>query len=588
MPDLPKSDYTILSKFKSLSEKYGNAHMLTENVLINDPEFLRSAELIFEEYKSLLPKYLQDIFISSKTSLYFVMIALENWRRSLNSLINEYPVDEIVFTEILRQDFYLPFYEAEGEVTKPLSYEPYDFVSLALYNFVKSQYPAIKITVVKEHSKLKLRKRIFVRRYVLLLLKLLLQAWQCLKAVTFSLKKDRRAEPVIFLSRGVAHSQYVVDYVKEFRDQSELYISDGLRTIGKNAGFLSNYNLSEDDFINSTDKSSIFTFIGSAWQVLLILLKYKLFYKRKLKSLDKKYGASYSSSVTEMIIHYLETHVYVANLEVLVRQEKARNNLPKALITCEIYTQYTYFIAKLGSKYNIKTIQLISVAMNTAALPQYFFCDKVLFNQVRVMDEFKQNHPYLASKCAYWGNLTFNESQAVKVRKSIAEKLSVVVFSQPVIDEENDFVILDCLREIKQTRPLEILVKQHPREKPEKFSDYTNDIKIFSGTDSLNKVVEQADLAIVKFSAVEHYLLNYGIPTIYCAFSQIARSSIANITETGYKGIAYTPQELKELVINFPAIAPEYTEFRKEEMFKRFENKGIFSFNENLVKYINE
>jgi hypothetical protein len=588
VPDSPKSSDIILSKFKSLSAKYGDVHKLTENVLINDPEFLRSAEVVFEEYISLLPKYLQDIFISSKTSLYFVMIALENWRRSLDNLISEYPVEEIVFTEIIHQDFYLPFYEAEGEVTKALSYEPYDFISIALCNFVKSQYPAIKITVVKEHSKLKLRKRIFVRRYVLLLLKVLLQGWQCLKAVKFSLKKARPVKPVIFLSRSVAHSQYVVDYVKEFTAQSELYISDGLRTIGKNAGFLSNYDQSTNDYINSVDRASFFTFISSTWQVLLILVKYKIFYKRKLKPLDEKYGVSYSSSITEMIIHYLETHVYVANLETLVRREKAHNNLPKVLITCEIYTQYTYFIAKLGAKYNIKTIQLISVAMNTAFLPQYFFCDKVLFNQVWVMDKFKQNHPYLASKCAYWGSLSFNELQSVKARRNLSEKLSVIFFSQPVIDEENDFIILDCLREIKQAVPIEILVKQHPREKPEKFSNYINDIKVFSGTASLNEVVEQADLAIVKFSAVEHYLLNYGIPTIYCAFSKVARSTITNITETGYKGIAYTPEELKELVIDFPAITAEYIEFRKEEMFKRFENKGIFSFNENLVRYIND
>ncbi len=580
--EVPASGYKVLSKFKSHAEEYAGNHQLVEDLHINDTGFLKSEEARYDEYIARLPKNLADIFTSSKTSVYFVMMSYENWRQSLEKLVKEGQVDEVVFTELVDQDFYMPFYEAEWEVTKRLQYEPYDFISVTLYNFLKNNYPAVKLSVIKKHSRLKLRSRIFARRYLLLALKIMLQGWQHVKAIKFNAKKGN-TKPVVILSRGMGHSQYVIDYVKGFKDETELYVSDGLRTIGKNAGLLANCGLM--DYADSLQNASLFTFIGSVANVLFILAKYNLLYRRKLKSLDKKYGICYSSAVAEMIIHYLETHVYVSNLERFVKRGEA---LPKVIITCEIYTQYTYFIAKLGREHNIKTIQLISVQMITGVLPQYFFCDKVLFNQRQVLLDFARNNPAIAPRCDYWGNLTFNETGNIYTRRDSAGKLTVIVFTQPVLDEENDFVILDCLVALKSVMPLEITVKPHPREKMEKFAKYVDEISIYPNTASLIDVVKRADLAIVKFSAVEHYLLNYGIPTLYCAFSQIAKSTIANIIDSGYEGVVFLANELRELIINFPGITAGYDKFRENEMLRRFENKGIHRFNETLVKYISE
>lgn len=586
--DLPTAGYIVLSKFRSDAEKYNGFHKLVEDVHIADADFLRSEVLKFDEYIAQLPKNLSDIFKASKTSLYFVMMALENWKAGLRDLLAADRVDEVVFTEMLDQDFYLPFYEAEWEVTKRLQYETYDFISSALYKFLAANYPAVKLTVLKKHSRFKLRKRIFIRRYGLLALKAVLQAGRFLKGIKPSSKTEKDAKPVIFLSRGVAHSQYVVDYVKEFADQSEIYISDGLRTTGKNKAFLTNCNLTEDDYIDSFSDASIATFFSCVISILSILLSYKIRYKEKLRKLDKKYGLAYSSAVTEMIIHSLETHIYISNLERFIKKRAINGGLPKVLISCEIYTQYTYFIAALGAKYNIKTIQLISVAMNAGFLPQYFYCDKALFNQRQILNDFKQNNPALAYKSDYWGNLTFNEHQSERIKKALSEKLTVIFFSQPTIDEENDFAILNCLTALKKEMPLNIVVKPHPREKLEKFSNYKDHITIYPATAALADVITTADLAIVKFSAVEHYLLNYGIPTLYAAFSQIAKNGINNIINSGYEGITFSVPELKEQIVKFPKIADSYKKFRNNEMLKRFENKGIYSFHNNLDAYINE
>ncbi|MCO5949297.1 hypothetical protein [Mucilaginibacter flavidus] len=584
--DLPESNYIILSKFKSHSSRYGHVHEKLEDVHVNDIDFLKQEELIYDEYTRQLPKSLADVFISSKTSLYFVMMALENWKITVKRLIEEYSIEEIVFTELLDQNFYMPFYEAEGEVTKPLQYEAYDFISKLLYGFINRNYPRIEVNIIKKHSVLTLRKRILARRYGLFIYKVLLQA-----KLYFKLKINSAAKikDILFLSRGLAHSQYIVDYVREFNEQSDIYASDGLRTQGKNKEFLRNSGLGKDDYIDNIETTSFLGFLASVWFVLALLLKYKIVYQHKLKRTDKKYGFPYSNAVTEMIIHSLEAQVYTSGLERLIkRQKKEGARIPKTLITCEIYTQYAYFIAELGKKYDIKTIQLISVAMSTGYLPHFFFCDQVLFNQRKVLEAFKSNNQYLAHKCDYWGNLTFNECGDIHRKDAGDGVLRVVQFTQPVLDEENDFAILDTLLDIKNDRQIEITVKPHPRESPEKFSNYDNEVQICSSTISLQAAIENADLALVKFSAVEHYLLNYGIPTIYCAFSQMAKNGISEVIKTGYKGIAFSAEELKELVVGFPGIVPFYKDFRENEMFKRFENKGIYYFRNSLLKYINE
>ncbi|MGV8879144.1 MAG: hypothetical protein ACOH2A_08950 [Sphingobacteriaceae bacterium] len=587
--DLPQHDYIILSKFKSHSIKYGTAHKLIEDVHVDDKELLLEEEGKYNEYIANLPEDISEIFISSKTSLYFVIMALENWKIAVKTLVDEYQIDEVVFLELIDQNFYMPFYEAEGEVTKRLNYETYDFISIHLYNYIKANYNNINLTINKKRSNLKLRKRILIRRYGLFIIKILLQGWQYVKFYKFGFVPFSPTTEILFLSRGMAHSQYVVDYIKEFSSLSKVYFSDGLRTLGKNEQFLSKSSCSKNDCINSVKAASLYNFIKSVVQVTFILIKYKVVYERRLKFLDIRYKMPYSSSINEMIIHYLETHVYVSNLKLFLKKQKARNEvLPKVIITCEIYTQYTYFLAKLGKSCKIKTIQLISVAMNTGYLPQYFFCDRVLFNQKQILKNFQNKNQYLSYKCDYWGNLTFNELASTYKRKEFDEKLKVVFFSQPVIDEENDFIILSVLQLIKKNCSIDIFVKPHPRESPEKFFNYINDIQILSNTISLHEAVEFADVAIVKFSAVEHYLLNYGIPTIYCAFSQTAKNAISDIIKTGYKGIAFSQNDLISLVTDFPKLLGYYSLFRNDEMNRRFENMGLYSFHNSLLKFINE
>jgi hypothetical protein len=585
---LPDSEFILVSKFNSHSLIDNVTHFLIEDIYINDSGFLRDEEKKYAQYINELPGDLADVFTASKTTLYFVMMAFENWRATIERILQANYIDEIIFSDLVFQHFYLPFYEAESEVTKPLYYEPFDFISTGLFDYLSEKHKTISISIKKEHSKFSLFKRVFIRRYGLLSVKIFLQTIQLIKRFSFRKRLMPLSKRFLLLSRGVAHSQYVLDFAKYYSDDVCIYASDGLRTLGKNNSFLNKGGLAQGDYVDSMEISSLLTLYKSAFHIFKLLLKYNLKYKGKLKMLDKQYKLAYSSSVNEMIIHYLETHIYVSNLKRFLVNSANKGKPTELLVSCEIYTQYSYFIALLGRNSNIKTIQLISVAMNIVPLPRYFFCGKAVFNQKQVYRQFEEHNPSLKDIATYWGNLTFDENAVSAAKKSGTGKLSIVYFSQPVADEENDFVIIDKLLQLQARIPLEIMIKQHPREEPDKFSRYGKHVTVYSGTVSLKDAIHGADIAIVKFSAVEHYLLNYGIPTIYCSFSEIARLSMTNIISTGYKGIAFSPLDLENILLNAEGLGKIYYEFRNQELFNRFENKGINVFRENLVKYADE
>lgn len=586
--ELPNSKFILVSKFNSHALVDNAIHFLIEDIYINDPEFLLEEEKKYTNYINDLSEDLADVFTASKTTLYFVMMAFENWKTTIENIINTNYIHEVIFSDLVFQSFYLPFYEAESEVTKPLYYEPFDFISSGLFDYLKQEHKNISISITKEHSRFSLFKRVFIRRYGLLSVKIVLQTLELLKRFSFRKRLMPLSKKFVFLSRGVAHSQYVVDFAKYYNDDVCIYASDGLRTLGKNKSFLIKSGLTQNDYVNSTEVSSLLTLYKSIFHILKLLFKYNFKYKSKLRSLDKKYNFAYSSSINEMIIHYLETHIYVSNLKRFLTNSADKGKPSELVVSCEIYTQYSYFIALLGRSSNIKTIQLISVAMNIVPLPRYFFCGKAVFNQKQVFRQFEEHNPSLKGIATYWGNLTFDENVVSTTKKLIPGKLRVVYFSQPVADEENDFVIIDKLLELQTKISLEIIIKQHPREDLDKFSRYGTKVTVYSGTVSLKDVIHEADIAIVKFSAVEHYLLNYGIPTIYCSFSEIARLSMTNIINTGYKGIAFSPLDLENMLLNIESLEKVYFEFRNQELFNRFENKGINVFRENLMKYVNE
>ncbi len=580
-------EFVVISKYKHHGQIEGGIHYLVEDVYVDDQVFLSQEEIKYDKYFRKLSPKLQDIFNSSKTTLYFVMMAFRNWQNTLDEVLLAYNIEEIIFTDIVNQNEYLPFYEAESEVTKPLYYNTYDFISISLYNYVNKSRKGYRITILKNHSRLSLLKRVFLRRYALLILKFLIQVGQVLKN-TFKKKVNAESKRYVFLSRGVAHSQYLLDYAKSNAKNVTLYLSDGLRTLGKNNAFVENGNLAPQSIVQSSNVSSLSNLLISFFDIVKTLVIYKTTVEKKLRSLDLEFGFAYSSAINEMIIHYLETEIYVRNLETYLRREIKNGTKPEVLVSCEIYTQYSYFISLLGKKLNIKTLQLISVAMNIVPLPKYFFCDKAIFNQKNVLKDFEVKNERFKDVATYWGNLTFDENDLAERQIGSDKVLKIIYFSQPVADEENDFVIIDSLIKLGESIAIEIFIKQHPRESEMKFARYGEQVVILSGTTSLKEAIKDAHLAIVKFSAVEHYLLNYGIPTIYCAFSEIAKLSMTGVIQTGYKGIAYSSDELQNLILNKDFLFSVYKSFRKEELLNRFENKGLISFNENLLKFTNE
>ncbi|MDA8692803.1 hypothetical protein N9L92_01985, partial [Saprospiraceae bacterium] len=137
---------------------------------------------------------LRKIFEASLPAFYnHVYGNYVKWFHGLNEVLNGNPgINEIVLSDAIEKSNYIPFYESEGEVNRKLFYNSYDFIPRLLFSWLRSE--GYNCTIYRRRSRIKLMFNVFMRRYALLHLMVLIIALKKIRYI-FNSNKIKRPSP---------------------------------------------------------------------------------------------------------------------------------------------------------------------------------------------------------------------------------------------------------------------------------------------------------------------------------------------------------------------------------------------------------
>lgn len=475
------------------------------------------------------------------------------WTNLIDKSLESNNIDEIIISGYSQYNF-TPLYEAEGEFNKRFFYKIYDSIPKVLFRYLKSKHS--KVIIVNKKLKLKACFRKFIRRYILLLLKFIFFLIRKFKVdlSNFLKKSTKKTLPYknknIFFSRGIAHTQYVQEYLNEYKNDSVLYLSEGITSNNLNKKLVETN--AKYIFIDNDNYSSYKTIIISFFKILI-----EIFKRKKIKiPLNQFIEINFGDVFVEMCVSYYDALLYKENVNRFIQ----KNNINSKLITMEMYSPFAYVIGELGLNHKIKTYQLQSASLELKKFPPFFFCNKFLFKSEKTALDFEKLYPNYKNQIDFYGNLNNLE----KGRAVINElPKNVIYFSQPNYEEEAEGALIIELMRLKNIKKFNLIIKPHPRDNSKKFNKYKG-IKTIENSIVLSEYIKDFDLAIVRNSSVATDLFLEGIPIIFCLLTERSQNTKIDYIYQDYFGTIKNVYDLLNVLNNYKLLLNDYTKYRKK------------------------
>ncbi len=537
---------------------------------------LEIAKLKFiENLKDQLQK---EAFTSCYNNFYnHIFRSLMKWIYVIDNVMLEKKFDEIVLSDCVDSEFYLPYYEAEGEINGRLFYEIFDFIPHYIKTHLKNS--SCKLTIVNKHGKVGLKIRIFLRRYVLLLLKFIISLKNHIDFQFDSPIKEKTLPKAtnifVFLSRGLPHTHYLLPYLNFNNENTLLFVSDGIKSKNKNLRYAKTLDVNAYSYLKFL---RWYDYIFVLIRIFVSLLKTSKLPKIGTMEVDLKF----SSTLREMLISYYEVELYHIALERFVHFIKRSSNANLVLITAEMFTPFTFVTAKVGQKFQCKTLQLQTSLIDYWPQTSFTNCDKFIFTSSQALNFYKDNNPSEAEKYDYWGVLT-------EVKENITRNTHgrILYFTQPY-ENNVELAIVKALKVTVQKMGFELVIKLHPRDSKDKFSSIGENLSFLESTKLLSSYISDFDVVVVRTSAIGKEAIISGIPTIICLFSEADQTIKVDFIQEKYKkykSFVYNEDQLVNAVLNHDITCCEFDNFRTSFINDNGLNKDVHSFHRSLNSF---
>ncbi|SFG62650.1 hypothetical protein [Pedobacter insulae] len=577
--NIDKEDF-VLSYYADIITDGNN--LKVESGYYENDSYFEQVSTHFNNFSSQLNTSFAEVFESNKTIAYRNLQIPFKWIATINELLLNNPITEIIISDIVLNANYLPYYESEGEFTRQLLYKPFDFLPDLILQYLKSNHQKIDIVLLKKRSKVGLAWRIFGRRYILLFLKFLLLLVKFIKyklGVRTVLLGASNNPEILFCSRGPAHLQYMQTLIGE-KANYFTHVAEGITSSGQSISYLKTKNLAGEYYLNLMSFGDLFF---SLTETLGLIFKTLFLNKTTFKHLGA--NLNLNSLLREMVIHQFDVKVYERNVERCLKNSSKLKTSIKILVTPEIYTPYAFVIAKLAKANNLKSLQVQTTEMRIIKRPNFIYCDKFLFSSKQKSQELIDKIPHQAELGDFWGNPTLNlTSQELY---PIERTIDVVVYTQPRVEEEYDHIIISKLVSLKKSGlPIAIYIKPHPRELRSKFERYGIDITVYDSATSIDDSLTGKHLAFIKHSSVDSLILQNGrVPILYCLITKAARLYKLNHLTEVYQGTITDIDELENKLLNINLIREDYAKFKTEYFEFFYSSKDYRVFHEHLIKF---
>jgi hypothetical protein len=526
-------------------------------------------EILFNcRYKS---DFFRDLFISNAPDIYNKNLKVVFlWLEALKHCLKYYKIEEIVFTDYVDSGSYMPFYEAEGEVNSKLFYRQFDFIPKVLKSYLISNHKNIQLSILNNHLRLFLIARVFFRRYCILFFKFLYYIFYSIFTKS-TVTKNRNIEHV-FVSRSIVHTKYIKSIIEK-SDDIALFLCEAFKYKSENTKF-SKFHFPRQIY-------SMYSYL-SFIDVLSIVFKCSInIFKKPVISNHIIKINDVPISLSNVYIEILISHVDVSILiRSILNFTKQLNNI-KSIISCEMVTQYSFFINNEFNKKNIKTVQLQTCELDYYRIPNFFFCNEFYFNSISDMLLFKKMYPSYADKMIFKGipicisPIITRKSQQIK---------KVLFFSQ---NHEIDYQ-LEIIKQISKIakKNIKFYIKPHPRENFKqniyKYRIYFPDLFIFNEYNGDEFV--DFDIAITRISSITTELILLGIPVINYPISKFDLSSNMKFLDSSFPTNVFNFEKLESIFLNFDNFIKDYEIFRKKFIEINRMDLGIESLTKSLLR----
>lgn len=537
-------------------------------------------EIVKTEFKKHLTNKLQEeAFLSCYNNFYnHIFRSLMKWIYAIDQALLKTKFDEIVLSDFVDSNFYLPYYEAEGEINSKLFYCVYDFIPFYIKSYLSTNHGTVRI--VNIHPKASLICRIFIRRYVLLAAKFMMSIRSHIKFKFNPIAKNESVPETdtmfVFLSRGLAHTHYLLPYLDFNKENTLLFVSDGIKSSNKNINYFNSLDLRGYSYLKFL---RFFDYFKVLAHILFSLVRTVNLPMIKVDGVNLKFV----SSLREMLISYYEVELYRISLERFVRFLKKTSNAKLVLITAEMFTPFTFVTAKVGNSFEIKTLQLQTSLIDYWPQTSFTYCNKFIFTSKQALNFYRENNPNERHKYDYWGMLT-------EVKKHIEKTkiCRILYFTQPY-ENEIELSIVKSLKKIAEKVGAKLFIKLHPRDSKDKFNPIRENIFFLEASQVLSSYIKDFDVVVVRTSAIGKEAIIAGVPTIISLFSYADQTIKVDFIQEKYKkfkSFVYNADQLTSAIVDFDITFDEFIKFRNSFINDNGLSDDVHSFDEKLNNFL--
>jgi hypothetical protein len=583
------NEFTFRTQDVLISERKVEGNFLAHDRIYELSDFdVKRADYVksFNDIIDQSPPLLFDIIRAHGHSFFNnVFTHFLKWITAIDILLKKYQITELVFSDYAYNFDYIPYYESEGEINAGIFYKKYDFIPRLLVTKYKNRY---NISIIKYHNSSFLKCRIFVRRYALLCVKLFYGLFRKILSIFNKNKKICNSKShgylTIMISRGVAHTDFMIEHVKQYKEDVLLSVGEGLFNYGKNINKVRSAGISNYFFENSY--ISIIDYFRAFFCVLKLL-----FYRNKgdYNITVSDFDFNFKSSIHEFIIHHYESFLHQLFLDNLLSEIKRTSpDLKIAVITGEFYGPYSYVTGLACKKYNIPSFQLQNFICDIVQDVDFLNCDYILFYSKQELDKFSYYFPDLSNHFFYWGNIKLDLSNK-NVRELKYSVLKIIYFSQPILFDQEEQLIIESLISLRSDVDCEIAIKVHPRDDLSRFMKYNNlEIKLYGGGAAMSDYIHDYNLAIIQTSAVGQQIILEGVPIVICQLSNFSLKIKPDFIVESYKGYIKNIKDIKLLVKEYPLLLEAFKKYRHELIQINEWEKNSYYFNNKIRMFLDE
>lgn len=503
-----------------------------------------------------------------------------NWIITLDNLMKEHEVTTVLITDLVNSFGFAPYYEAEGEVNKEFFYKRYDFIPALIKRYLETR-AGVEVKVLRHHSKVRQWFRRLLRRYFLLFAKCFfyLRALGSLKKKTATYPELEEGDILVLNTRTPAHHK-VFDLIERKYSNTIFFCAELTSSLGTNYQYAiekGSRAVSFGAYISHFDLIRImFKCLRFVW---LSNVKYPYFEYLGVK-------VAYYDSYKEMVIAFFEAWVYQISLERFISELEQKYSRRVRLGTGEMFTPQAYITALVGKKYNCSTYQIQTTAISPLKEPNFVHCDFFLFHGLMLANRYQLDNPENKTRGRFIGNIQYSSQNASSegVADEHNDVKKVVYFSQPVIDEDIEFEIIETLIGARGKFGYELLVKMHPRDSMNKFSRYSEALTMIDNNVPMDEYLKGVSLAVLKNSSIATDILIMGVPIIYCLFSEYMRNIRLDFLDPEYMGTLEQPDLLIPTLSAFKELKADFELYKQRYLVNNYDSKGVEEFLDNLIK----